>query len=68
MRQCACGGIIRQHELVNNREAWTCGSCGRYEAIERRPIVCSEILDLKSKLTSDAETSIDSATLSAQQT
>lgn len=35
MHVCKCGGVIRQHELTNNREAWTCGSCGRYEAIER---------------------------------
>jgi len=34
MRQCKCGGVIRQHPLTGNREAWTCGACGRYEAIE----------------------------------
>lgn len=33
MRQCKCGGIIRVHELVRIREAWTCGACGRYEII-----------------------------------
>ena len=35
MRQCSCGGVIRQHQLTGNREAWTCNACGRYEAIER---------------------------------
>ena len=34
MRVCKCGGLIRQHQLVNNREAWTCNACGRYEALE----------------------------------
>ena len=34
MRQCKCGGVIRQHQLVNNREAWTCNACGRYEVVE----------------------------------
>jgi hypothetical protein len=29
--QCQCGGKIRQHQLTNNREAWTCNECGRYE-------------------------------------
>ena len=33
-RQCMCGGTIRQHQLVNNREAWTCNACGRYEVLE----------------------------------
>ena len=33
-RQCMCGGTIRQHQLINNREAWTCNECGRYEALE----------------------------------
>ena len=34
MRQCKCGGVIRQHELTGNREAWTCNECGRYEIIK----------------------------------
>lgn len=34
MRQCKCGGQIRQHQLTNNREAWTCNTCGRYEVID----------------------------------
>ena len=34
MRICKCGGVVRQHQLVNNREAWTCLSCGRYEVVE----------------------------------
>ena len=33
MRQCKCGGQIRQHQLTNNREAWTCNDCGRYEVV-----------------------------------
>lgn len=35
MKVCQCGGNIRQHALTNSREAWTCGSCGRYEAVQR---------------------------------
>jgi hypothetical protein len=35
-RQCTCGGIIRQHELTGDREAWTCNACGKYSAISRR--------------------------------
>jgi hypothetical protein len=34
-RQCTCGGLIRQHELTGDREAWTCGACGRYCVIDR---------------------------------
>jgi hypothetical protein len=34
-RQCTCGGIIRQHELTGEREAWTCNACGKYSAISR---------------------------------
>lgn len=36
MRQCQCGGIVRQHQLTGEREAWTCNSCGRYEAVSPR--------------------------------
>jgi len=35
MRICKCGGILTQHVLVRNREAWTCTECGRYEVIDR---------------------------------
>ena len=34
MRICKCGGVVGQHQLTNNREAWTCRSCGRYEVVE----------------------------------
>jgi hypothetical protein len=34
MRICPCGGLVTQHPLTNNREAWTCRSCGRYEIVE----------------------------------
>lgn len=34
MRICKCGGIVRQHNLTNNREAWTCNACKRYEIVE----------------------------------
>jgi hypothetical protein len=34
MRICKCGGVVRQHQLINNREAWTCSGCGRYEVVE----------------------------------
>jgi len=33
MRLCKCGGVVTQHELVREREAWTCRECGRYEAV-----------------------------------
>jgi hypothetical protein len=35
MRQCKCGGLVKEHQLARSREAWTCGECGRYEVIER---------------------------------
>jgi hypothetical protein len=31
MRQCKCGGQVRQSELTSGRVAWTCTSCKRYE-------------------------------------
>ena len=34
MKQCKCGGIVRQHALTNGREAWTCGCCQRYEIVK----------------------------------
>lgn len=34
-RACQCGGIIRQHQLTGEREAWTCNACGRYGAVRR---------------------------------
>lgn len=36
-RQCQCGGVIRQHQLTGEREAWTCSGCGRYEVVKREP-------------------------------
>ena len=39
MRLCKCGGMITQHQLSNDREAWTCRSCGRYEIIEQKKSV-----------------------------
>jgi DNA-directed RNA polymerase subunit M/transcription elongation factor TFIIS len=36
MRLCKCGGMVAQHQLSNDREAWTCRSCGRYEIIEQK--------------------------------
>lgn len=38
-RQCACGGLIRTHELTDGRTAWTCKDCGRYEAMTPRATV-----------------------------
>lgn len=35
MRLCKCGGIVTQHALVRDREAWTCTACGRYSVIQR---------------------------------
>lgn len=37
MRICKCGGHIREHALTDNRVAWTCASCGRYEAVNLQP-------------------------------
>lgn len=34
-RNCQCGGVLRQHELTDNREAWSCPSCGRYQPMRR---------------------------------
>ena len=31
MRQCKCGGVIREAELTQNRQSWRCDSCNRYE-------------------------------------
>ena len=36
MRQCKCGGLIREHQLTGNRVAWTCNECGRYEQVETK--------------------------------
>lgn len=44
-RQCTCGGIIRQHQLTGEREAWTCGACGRYGAIQRGDVWTPAELD-----------------------
>ena len=37
MRQCKCGGLIREHNLVDATlkrfVAWTCNSCKRYEKV-----------------------------------
>ena len=33
MRQCKCGGLVREHQLTQGRQAWTCGACGRYEIV-----------------------------------
>jgi hypothetical protein len=51
-RQCTCGGIIRQHELVGDREAWTCNACGRYGAIERGDAQVFDIERMKRALAS----------------
>ena len=42
MIQCRCGGIVRQHELTNSREAWSCKQCGRYEVVEKVPAKLGE--------------------------
>lgn len=33
-RQCQCGGLIATHQLTDSRDAWSCKSCGRYEAVK----------------------------------
>lgn len=38
MKQCKCGGVITEHQLTKNREAWHCKSCGRYEIIKLTPL------------------------------
>jgi hypothetical protein len=37
MKQCKCGGVIIEHPLTKNREAWHCKSCGRYEIVKLIP-------------------------------
>jgi len=32
-RQCKCGGQVVQHQMTNQREAWRCTSCGRYQLV-----------------------------------
>ena len=49
-RACQCGGIIRQHHLHGDREAWTCNACGRYGAIalddaELRALIAETVAD-----------------------
>ena len=43
MRLCKCGGQVREHQLTNNRYAWTCGACGRYEIFGEQvdEIICN---------------------------
>lgn len=34
MRICSCGGIVKEHSLIEKRLALTCLACGRYEVID----------------------------------
>ena len=34
MRQCKCGGQVRQSELTDDRVTWTCTSCKTYEIFQ----------------------------------
>jgi len=36
--QCQCGGLIKTTPLANNREAWQCKACGRYEVFKQKGI------------------------------
>ena len=48
MRVCKCGEKLRQHELTNGREAWSCSGingCGRYEVFTR-PLLDAEIVEV----------------------
>jgi hypothetical protein len=45
MRQC--GGRVREHVLTENRVAWTCGDCGRYEVISLKGALTKERDDSK---------------------
>jgi hypothetical protein len=40
MRQCKCGGLVREHQLTQGRQAWTCGACGRYEIVGAKNDPC----------------------------
>ena len=33
VRICTCGARIKEHELTDNRVAWSCQGCKRYEVI-----------------------------------
>lgn len=50
MRMCKCGGVISQSELTQNRTAWRCMGCGRYEV---RPPVSNNFESVLTKGESD---------------
>jgi hypothetical protein len=54
-RQCTCGGIIRQHELTGEREAWTCNACGKYSAISRAVWTPADLAAAKERADSYAD-------------
>ena len=49
MRQCPCGGLVRQHDLSGNRQVWTCGSCGRREEFIQNTVTAPKWLTEKEK-------------------
>ena len=34
MRLCQCGGQVKQGQLTEGRESWSCKVCGRYEIFQ----------------------------------
>lgn len=49
MRQCQCGGEIRVHNLSDNRQVWTCNSCGRREEFIQNSVRAPKFLTEKEK-------------------
>jgi hypothetical protein len=47
MRQCNCGGIVRQWDLTDGRERWECNACGRRHTFTREePTTADQPRDL----------------------
>jgi hypothetical protein len=49
MRQCKCGGIIKQNELTLQRESWHCESCGKYEIQMKSDLIIEHYANLALK-------------------
>lgn len=65
-RACQCGGIVRQHQLTGEREAWTCNACRRYGAIPRGEVWTPEEIEAaKARAASYADWYL-SSTIAAQ--
>lgn len=42
MRQCKCGGVLREYALTGGRVVWTCNTCGRREIIREHLAAATE--------------------------